>query len=162
VSLLFRQERKINDWSNKTIMKTHNYRGNGAFAVMIACLLFLGLAVSSDAQSRRGAGTVSDFKQPVSKQSVNAGARLIIFRIPNLGNHVVVDLYVDGAAYAAIGYGHTFDGFLPPGRHVLSLLPAPSPNWTTPWEMTLDVRNGETYSFTATGDDSQHLVLVGG
>jgi hypothetical protein len=87
-------------------------------------------------------------------------ARLIIRRIPNLGNHVIVDLYVDGAAVADIGYGRTYEGFLRPGRHVLSVLPTPHAKWLTPWQMTLDVRKGQTYSFTATGDHSGDLILV--
>jgi hypothetical protein len=67
-------------------------------------------------------------------------------------------LYVDGVWAAAIGYGSTYEGFLAPGRHVLSVLPTPSPKWPAPWGMILDVRSGETYSFTAQGY-SGHLIL---
>jgi len=74
---------------------------------------------------------------------------------------VIVDLYVDGVAVPPIGYGRTYEGFLPPGRHVLSVLPTPSPKWSTPWQMTLDVRTGQTYSFTAMGDGGGHLILEG-
>ena len=138
-------------------MKTYNYSSRKALILMTTCLVFVSgytvsQAISSDAQSRLiAAGSAS-------VQPVRDDARLIIRRIPNLGNRVIVDLSVDGVAVAPIGYGRTYEGFLRPGRHVLSVLPTPSPKWTTPWQMTLDVRSGETYSFTALGV-SGHLIL---
>ena len=142
-------------------MKIYSYRSRNVLILMVTWLLFVSRytvspAMSSDAQSRRVAVTGSALVQPVKDS-----ARLIIHRIPNLGNGVIVDLYVDGVAVPPIGYGRTYEGFLRPGRHVLSVLPTPSPKWTTPWQMTLDARNGETYSFTAMGDHSGHLILKG-
>jgi hypothetical protein len=142
-------------------MKRYSYRSRNALILMTTCLLFLtrygtSQAMSSDAQSRRVAVAGSDSVQPVRDD-----ARLIIRRIPNLGYNVIVDLYVDGVAVAPIGYGRTYEGFLPSGRHVLSVLPTPSPKWSTPWQMTLDVRKGQTYSFTAMGDGSGYLILQG-
>ena len=143
-------------------MKTYSYCNRKALFLMTTCLLFLSgygtsQAMSSDAQSGRVAGAGSAAVQPVTDD-----ARLIVRRIPNLGYNVIVDLYVDGVAVAPIGYGRTYEGFLPSGRHVLSVLPTPSPKWSTPWQMTLDVRKGQTYSFTAMGDGSGHLILKGG
>src|SRR5882724_8965371 len=137
-------------------MKTYSYCSRKALVLMTTCLLFLSgygtsRAMSSDAQSGRVAGAGSASVQPVRDD-----ARLIVRRIPNLGYNVIVDLYVDGVAVPPIGYGRTYEGFLPPGRHVLSVLPTPSPKWSTPWQMTLDVRKGQTYTFTAMGDDSGH------
>ena len=143
-------------------MKTYSYTNRNALILMTTCLLFLsiygtGQAMSSEAQSRRGAIASSASVRPVRDD-----ARLIIRRIPNLGYNVIVDLYVDGVAVAPIGYGRTYEGFLPSGRHVLSVLPTPSPKWPSEaWQMTLDVRKGQTYSFTAMGDGSGHLVLQG-
>ena len=142
-------------------MKTYSYCNRKALFLMTTCLLFLSgygtsQAMSSDAQSGRVAGAGSAAVQPVTDD-----ARLIVRRIPNLGYNVIVDLYVDGVAVPPIGYGRTYEGFLPPGRHVLSVLPTPSPKWSTPWQMTLDVRKGQTYSFTAMGDGSGHLILNG-
>jgi hypothetical protein len=153
---------KIHDRSNEIIMKTFNYHRRNAFILMIACVLFLSgyatdQAMGSDAQSRRGPVARSADVQPVGD-----GARLIIRRIPNLGNRVVVNLFVDGVAVAAIGYGHTYEGFLRPGRHVLAVVATPNPKWPTPMPIPLDVRNGQTYSFTAMGDHSGHLILKGG
>ena len=77
--------------------------------------------MSSDAQSRRDIFAGSTFTR-----RGNDPARLIIHRIPNLGNQVIVDLHVDGAPVASIGYGHTYKGFLRPGRHVLSVRATPN------------------------------------
>jgi hypothetical protein len=138
-------------------MKTYSHSSRNALIVMTMSLLFFsGYAISeasSEAQSRRTAVKRSDFVQPV-----RGAARLIVRRIPDLGNFVYVDLYVDGVAVATIGYGSTYEGLLPPGRHVLSVLPTPNPKWPRPWEMTLDVRSGHTYTFTAEGD-SGYLTL---
>lgn len=92
-------------------------------------------------------------------QSVGNEARLIVSRVPNLGNHVVVDLSVDGVAVPPIEYGQTYEGFLPTGRHVLSVVATPNPRWTTPSRKIVYVRKGRTYSFTAIDDGSGHLIL---
>jgi len=109
--------------------------------------------MSSDAQSRRAGAAGSVIGQPVE-----GAARLIVRRDPALGNFLIAHLRVDGVRVAAIGYGRTYEGFLTPGRHVLSLLPTPNPKWPTAPGMILDARSGETYTFTAIGD-SGYLVL---
>ena len=139
-------------------MKTYNKLSRSALILMVTCLFFRGYAVSqasSHLQPRRAAVKGSAFVQPA-----NGVARLIIERVANLGNFVYVDLYIDGAPVAAIGYGSSYEGLLPPGRHLLSVLPTPSPKWPTPWEMTLDVLSGQTYRFTAEGGYSGNLILV--
>jgi hypothetical protein len=139
-------------------MKTYSYSSRNALILMTTCLLFLityaaSQPMSSNAQSRRGGVAESAVVQPVE-----GAARLIVRRLPGLGNYLVVNLYIDGVPVASIGYGHTYEGFLPPGRHVLSVLPTPNPTWPTPLGMILDVRSGQTYSFTAMGD-SGYLIL---
>jgi hypothetical protein len=143
-------------------MKISNYHGQNALILMIACGLFFSSyaaspGMSPDARSNRVAFAPSAVAHPV-KDIPN----LIIRRIPNLGNNVIVVLYVDGVVVTPIGYGHTYEGFLPPGRHVLSVLSTPDPRWRAPWQTTLDVRTGQTYNFTAVGDGSGDLVLKGG
>ena|SRR3989442_11032434 len=142
----------------KTIMKTYSYGSRGALILMTTCLLFLSTyaaqAMNSDAQSRRASAGGSTVVQPV-----NGAARLIIRRDPALGNYLIAHLRIDGVTVATIGYGRTYEGFLRPGRHVLSLLPTPNPNWRTAPGMILDVRSGETYNFTAIGD-SGYLILL--
>ena len=79
-------------------MKTYRYSSGNVLILMTTCLLFLSTysasqAMRSDAQSRRAGIAGSAVVQPV-----NGAARLIIYRLPGLGNHVYVDLYVDGVA----------------------------------------------------------------
>ncbi len=142
-------------------MKTYCYRTRNALVLIAACLFLSGYtanqAMSSDAPSGRAAGAGLASMRPV-----NGAARLIIHRIADLGNNLIVRLWIDDVAVASIAYGHTYEGLLPPGRHVLSVLPTPNPRWKIPWQMTLNVQNGQTYSFTAMGDGSGHLILTGG
>jgi hypothetical protein len=92
----------------------------------------------------------------------NGSAHLIIKRFPNLGNHVIANLWIDGITAGPLGYGHTFEGYLRPGRHIVSVLPSPNANWRTPWEMILDVRSRATYYFTARSGHSGEIILEGG
>ena len=142
-------------------MKTYSYRSRNTLILIAICLFLSGYtanqAMSSEAHSSRAA-----VAGPASARPVNGAARLIIHRIANLGNQLIVNLRIDGVAVAPILYGQTYAGLLPPGRHVLSVLPTPNPRWHTPWQMTLDVRNGQTYNFTTMGDGSGQLVLKGG
>jgi hypothetical protein len=136
-------------------MKTYSHSSRRALILMTTCLLFLityaaSQAMSSDAQSRRAV---------VAVQPVKGAARLIVRRDPALGNFLIVHLRVDGVLVGVFGYGRSFEGFLSPGRHVLSLLATPSPKWPAPLGMILDARSGETYNFTAIGN-SGHLILL--
>jgi hypothetical protein len=142
-------------------MKTYCYRTRNALVLIAACLFLSGYtanqAMSSDAQSGRAA-----VAGPASVRPVNGAARLMIHRIADLGNNLIVRLWIDDVAVASIAYGHTYEGLLPPGRHVLSVLPTPNPRWKIPSQITLNVRNGQTYNFTAMGDGSGYLILKGG
>ena len=139
-------------------MRTYRYSSRNALLLLVAWLSFnvyaACQAMSSDMQSARAAAAGgSDLVQPVQ-----GAARLVVRRGPNLGANVAVRLWVDGAQVGTIGYGHTYEGFLPPGRHVLQVLPTPRPKWSTQPRMILNVRSGQTYSFTAEGD-SGYLTL---
>ena len=142
-------------------MRTYRYSSRNALLLLVAWLSFnvyaACQAMSSDMQSARAAAAGgSDLVQPVQ-----GAARLVVRRAPNLGANIAVRLWVDGAQVGTIGYGHTYQGSLAPGRHILSVQPSPRPRSGTSWQMTLDVRSGQTYSFTATGDSGQ-LILKGG
>ena len=142
-------------------MRTYRYSSRNALLLLVAWLSFnvyaACQAMSSDMQSARAAAAGgSDLVQPVQ-----GAARLVVRRAPNLGANIAVRLWVDGAQVGTIGYGHTYQGSLALGRHILSVQPSPRPRSGTPWQMTLDVRSGQTYSFTATGDSGQ-LILKGG
>jgi len=137
-------------------MKTYSIRN--ALILMTACLFFGGYAasqaMSSDAQSGRAA-----LAEPASVQPVNGTASLVIYRIADLGNDVVVNLWLDGTSFGVILYGDTYVGFLPLGRHVLSVTVTPKPRFPGfGTKIALNVRDGQTYSFTAEGD-SGYLIL---
>jgi hypothetical protein len=141
-------------------MKTYCSRTRNAL-VLIATYLFLSgytanQAMSSDAQSGRAA-----VAGPASVRPVNGGARLIIHRLADLGNNLIVRLWIDDVAVASIAYGHTYEALLPPGRHVISVLATPNPRWKIPWQMTLNAQKGQTYNFTARSDGSGQLILNG-
>jgi len=140
-------------------MKAHSYRSRNALVLIVTCLFLSGYtanhAMGAKAKSSRAA-----VAWPVSVRPVNGPARLNINRIPDLGNFVIVRLWIDGMPAGSIGYGHTYEGLLPPGRHVLTTLASPNPRWWIPSQMILDVRSGQAYNLTAMGDGSGHLILA--
>jgi hypothetical protein len=141
-------------------MKTYCSRTRNALVLIATCLFLSGYtanqAMSSDAQSGRAA-----VAGPASVRPVNGGARLIIHRLADLGNNLIVRLWIDDVAVASIAYGHTYEALLPPGRHVISVLATPNPRWKIPWQMTLNAQKGQTYNFTARSDGSGQLILNG-
>jgi hypothetical protein len=141
-------------------MKTYCSRTRNALVLIAACLFLSGYtanqAMSSDAQSGRAA-----VAGPASVRPVNGAARLIIHRLADLGNNLIVRLWIDDVAVASIAYGHTYEALLPPGRHVISVLATPNPRWKIPWQMTLNAQKGQTYNFTARSDGSGQLILNG-
>jgi hypothetical protein len=86
-------------------------------------------------------------------------ARFIVRRLPTMGKFVIVQIYVDDVMVGSIGYGGSYHGSLKPGHHVLSALATPRPKWGRRPPTTVDVRGGQTYTFTATGDGRGNLML---
>src|SRR5438034_8310213 len=134
-------------------MKTHNYSTRSAILVLIVSLFFSAFAGDQ--------ATAADPRSPHAAAPSQAPARLVIKRNPNLGFNVIVRLWIDGQPAGSIGYGHTFEGFLAPGHHVLAVLASPSPRWPVPWQLPVDVRSGQTYGFTAVTNGSGNLILDG-
>ena len=86
------------------------------------------------------------------------GGRLIIWRVPGLGNDLVVGVNIDGRHAADLTYGAHLDTILSPGRHVISVQPYPRIYSYGGATVVIDVRPGELYNFTAKGSVSQlHL-----
>src|SRR5438105_11318442 len=124
-------------------MKRHSYRSRKAFILLAVCLFLGGFAA----------------RQTTAADPQSASARLVIHRIADLGNNLIVYVSIDGTPAVSIAYGHTYVGRLSPGRHVLSVMATPNARWKTPWQMTLDARAGQTYNFTAVRSGSGHLIL---
>ena len=134
-------------------MKTHNYSNRSAILLLIVSLFFSAFVA--------GQTVGADPRPPHAAAPSQAPARLVIRRVANLGWNVIVQLWIDGKQAASLGYGHTYNGTLTPGRHVLAVLATRSLS-PVPWEMPLNVQSGQTYIFTAQGSPSGNLVLASG
>ena len=134
-------------------MKTHNYITRSVTLILFVSLFFSAFVA--------GHAVGADPRSPHAAAPSQAPARLIIRRNPNLGFNVIARLWIDGQPAGSIGYGHTYEGFLAPGHHVLAVLASPNPRSPTPWQLPLDVRSGQTYGFTAVTDGSGNLILDG-
>lgn len=119
-------------------------------------IILTAVATTSVAAEEKATGSGSVFAT-----GMKDGGRLIIKRAPSLGNRLIVSLKIDGVS-ASIGYGHTYRVYLRPGRHTLSVLATPKPQNAEPWEMSLDVQAGQTYTFTAQSGPKRQLVLAKG
>jgi tetratricopeptide (TPR) repeat protein len=84
------------------------------------------------------------------------GGRLIVFRAPNFGSNLALNLKIDGRTAANIVPGRRYDQFVPEGRHMLTV----SVSNYQPTSTVLNVRHGQTYVFTATRQNPDSVVLV--
>ena len=84
-----------------------------------------------------------------------SGGHLIVDRVANFGTDLALSLSVDGSEVATLTEGKNYDGHLSPGKHVISAVVSPNRDDSRPGKATIDVKDGETYSFTAMwqGDD---------
>jgi len=104
----------------------------------VACAIFLG--------AREGRAT-------------SQGARLIVQRAPNFGNERVVKLWIDRRMVAEIPRDQHYEGFVSGGHHTLSVLGLPDTESRRPTAMSLTLKSGRTYIFTATWDLVRGTVL---
>ena len=88
------------------------------------------------------------------------GGRLIVLRAPNFGWNLALNLKIDGRTAANVVQGRRYDGFLPAGRHVLTVSAVPNYYFYQPTSTVLNVQPGRTYVFTALWRDSDRVVLV--
>jgi hypothetical protein len=84
------------------------------------------------------------------------GGRLIVLRAPNFGSNFALNLKIDGKTAANIVQGRRYDQFLPAGRHMLTVSAVPN----YPTSTVLNVRDGQTYVFTAKRQNPDSVLLV--
>ena len=84
--------------------------------------------------------------------------RLIVERVPNFGWNLAFHLEIDGRSVATIVQGRHYDGWVPAGRHVLTVYKVPYVGYAEPTSTTVNVQPGWTYAFTAMFD-SQLIFL---
>lgn len=74
------------------------------------------------------------------------GGRLIIKRSPVMAHNAAVTIMIDGKPAGTLSRNSGYDRYITPGVHTLTASPNRSGD---PWHGTLNVRAGETYSYTA-------------
>jgi hypothetical protein len=93
-----------------------------------------------------------------SNAAAQPGSRLIVIRAANFGWNLAVNLKIDGRTVANIVQGRRYNHFIPAGRHVLTVSAVPNTELRQPTSVTVNVRPGGTYIFTALWD-SDHVYL---
>ena len=86
------------------------------------------------------------------------GGRLIVIRAANFGWNLAVNLKIDGRTVANIVQGRRYNHFISAGRHVLTVSAVPNVELRQATSITVNVRPGGTYIFTALWD-SDHVYL---
>jgi len=94
----------------------------------------------------------------LANAATKPSGRLVVIRVANFGWNVAANLKIDGRTVANIVQGRKYDHPIPAGRHVLTISAVPNAINSEPSSITLNVRPGGTYIFTAMWD-SYHVYL---
>jgi hypothetical protein len=94
----------------------------------------------------------------VANAAAKTSGRLIVIRVANFGWNLAANLKVDGQTVANIVQGRRYDHRISAGRHVLTVSVVPNVQSSQPTSITVNVRPGATYIFTALWD-SDHVYL---
>ena len=97
--------------------------------------------------------------QPAAATAPPNSGHLLVYRVPNFGTGIFLVLSVDGKHVGSFAEGRNYDGYLPAGQHAITARPDPNLNDARPGRITLTVKAGQTYSYTAAWSGS-NLVLV--
>jgi len=88
----------------------------------------------------------------------NSG-RLLINRVANFGSDLSLVLSVDGKDAGSFTEGRNYSGYLSAGQHTITARVDPNMTGARPARKTLNVKAGQTYSFTA-GLSGGNMTLV--
>jgi hypothetical protein len=80
--------------------------------------------------------------------------RVVVKRVPQFGWNLAFHLQIDGRSVGTIGPGHRYDGWLPAGRHLLTVRTASYVGLPQPTSITVNIEPGRTYVFTAMWDSN--------
>jgi hypothetical protein len=111
-------------------------RQNFASKVLLILVFVCAICISTVAQARPGFG------------------RLIVDRVPNFGWNLAFHLTIDGQPVGSIVQGRHFEGWVPAGRHVLTVYKVPRVGWNDPTSTIVDVQPGWNYAFMAMWDSN--------
>ena len=98
------------------------------------------------------------FAVSASNAATTPTGRLIVIRVANFGWNLAANLKIDGKTVANIVQGRRYDHPISAGRHVLTVSVVPNLQLSQPTSITVNVRPGGTYAFTAVWD-SAHVYL---
>ncbi len=76
-------------------------------------------------------------------------ARLLVNRVANFGTDLSLVVSVDGKDVGSFTEGRNYSGYLSAGQHVITARVDPNQTGAGPARKTLNVKAGQTYSFTA-------------
>jgi hypothetical protein len=119
----------------------------------IICILTLacaGIALVSCETTQSGAAAAAP--------PPNSG-HLLINRVANFGSDLVLVVSVDGKDVGSFTEGRNYSGYLPAGQHTIMARVDPNMTGARPAQKTLNVKAGQTYSFTA-GLSGGNMTLV--
>ena len=88
----------------------------------------------------------------------NSG-QILIYRVANFGSNMALVVSVDGKDVGSFTEGQNYSGYLPAGQHQISARVDPNMTGASPARKTLNVKAGQTYSFTA-GLSGGNMTLV--
>ena len=88
----------------------------------------------------------------------NSG-HLLINRVANFGSNMALVVSVDGKDVGSFTEGRNYSGYLSAGQHVIVARIDPNQTGAGPARKTLNVKAGQTYSFTA-GLSGGNMTLV--
>ena len=86
-------------------------------------------------------------------------ARLLVNRVANFGSDLVLVLSVDGKDVGSFTEGRSYSGYVSPGQHTITARVDPNEAGILPARKTLNVKAGQTYSYTA-GQSGGSMTLV--
>jgi hypothetical protein len=112
------------------------------FSLACACLIFAGC-------------TTNQASAPIPANS----GRLLINRVANFGSDLSLVVSVDGKDVGSFTEGRNYSGYLSAGQHVIVARVDPNQTGASPARKTLNVKAGQTYSFTA-GLSGGNMTLV--
>ena len=107
-----------------------------------ACLIFAGC-------------TTNQATAPIPPNS----GHLLINRVANFGSDLSLVVSVDGKDVGSFTEGRNYSGYLPAGQHVIIARVDPNQTGAGPARKTLNVKAGQTYSYTA-GLSGGNMTLV--
>ena len=87
-------------------------------------------------------------------QASHPPGRVVVKRVPQFGWNLGFQLQIDGRSVGTIARGYDYDGWLPAGRHLLTVVTASYAGLPQPTSTILNVEPGRTYVFTAMWDSN--------